>query len=79
MGSNYILPNNGEEIPCAQKGEGVYIYDETGKRYLDGSSGPMTVNLGHGNKEVTEAIAKQMEKISFSYRSQFTNQGSGIY
>lgn len=74
MGSNYILPNNGEEIPCAQKGEGVYIYDETGKRYLDGSSGPMTVNLGHGNKEVTEAIAKQMEKISFSYRSQFTNQ-----
>lgn len=74
METNYIFPDSREKIPSAQKGEGVYIYDEAGKKYLDGSSGPMAVNLGHGNKEVTEAINKQMEEITFSYRSQFTNK-----
>lgn len=73
MLSNYIFPNSGIKNPTAEKGQGIYIYDDKGKRYLDGSSGPMTVNLGHGNKEVTMAITKQMENISFSYRSQFTN------
>ena len=74
MKSNYIFPDSKEELPSAQRSEGVYIYDDKGKKYLDGSSGPMAVNLGHGNKEVTEAITNQMEKISFTYRSQFTNQ-----
>ncbi|MDX9888052.1 MAG: aminotransferase class III-fold pyridoxal phosphate-dependent enzyme [Anaerovoracaceae bacterium] len=74
MGSNYIFPKNGENIPRAQKGQGVYVYDHKGKKYLDASSGPMAVNLGHGNKDVIQAISKQMDNISFTYRSQFTNQ-----
>jgi taurine--2-oxoglutarate transaminase len=52
--------------PIAVKyGEGVYLYDYDGKRYLDFSSGLMNVNIGHGNQRVTEAVAKQMQEISY--------------
>jgi len=52
--------------PIAVKyGEGVYLYDYDGKRYLDFSSGLMNVNIGHGNQRVTEAVIKQMQEISY--------------
>lgn len=62
-----------KELPTAVYGKGVYIYDDTGKRYLDGSSGAVTASIGHGVPEIVEAIAKQAEQISFVYRSQFTS------
>ncbi len=52
--------------PIAVKyAEGVYLYDYDGKRYLDFSSGLMNVNIGHGNQRVTEAVAKQMQEVSY--------------
>ena len=54
------------------KGEGVYVWDSDGRRYIDGSAGPICVNIGHGVKEVAEAVASQMEKISYAHSSHFT-------
>jgi taurine--2-oxoglutarate transaminase len=52
--------------PVAVKyGEGVYLYDYDGKRYLDFSSGLMNVNIGHGNQRVSEAVTKQMQEVSY--------------
>ncbi len=52
--------------PIAVKyGEGVYLYDYDGKRYIDFSSGLMNVNIGHGNQRVTEAVTKQMQEVSY--------------
>ena len=52
--------------PIAVKyGEGVYLYDYNGKRYIDFSSGLMNVNIGHGNQRVTEAVARQMRQVSY--------------
>jgi len=52
--------------PIAVKyGEGVYLYDYDGKRYLDFSSGLMNVNIGHGNQRVTEAVVKQMQEVAY--------------
>lgn len=45
--------------------KGVYFYDRSGKRYLDFSSQLMNTNIGHGDQRVTEAVARQMEKVSF--------------
>jgi taurine--2-oxoglutarate transaminase len=45
--------------------EGVYFYDDTGKRYIDFSSQLMCSNLGHKNKRVIEAITKQAEKLPY--------------
>src|SRR3984957_5303073 len=50
---------------AVQRGEGVYLYDYDGKRYLDFSSGLMNVNIGHGNQRVTEAVTRQMQEISY--------------
>jgi len=55
-------------------GSGVYLYDEEGKKYLDGSSGAVTCVIGHGVKEIIDAMQEQAKKISFVYRSQFTNE-----
>ncbi|MCU7551864.1 aminotransferase class III-fold pyridoxal phosphate-dependent enzyme [Chitinophagaceae bacterium LB-8] len=46
-------------------GEGVYLYDYDGKRYLDFSSGLMNVNIGHGHQRVTAAVAAQMQQVSY--------------
>ena len=52
--------------PIAVKyGEGVYLYDHDGKRYIDFSSGLMNVNIGHGNQRVTHAVMEQMQQISY--------------
>ncbi len=52
--------------PIAVKyGEGVYLYDYEGKRYIDFSSGLMNVNIGHGNQRVTRAVADQMQLVSY--------------
>ena len=52
--------------PIAVKyGEGVYLYDYDGKKYLDFSSGLMNVNIGHGNQRVTDAVMRQMQEVSY--------------
>ncbi|MHB8261558.1 MAG: aminotransferase class III-fold pyridoxal phosphate-dependent enzyme [Bacteroidia bacterium] len=45
--------------------KGVYIYDRSGKRYLDFTSQLMNVNIGHGDQRVTEAVVKQMKEVSY--------------
>lgn len=55
------------------RGRGIYIYDETGKRYIDASSGPVAASIGHGVEEIKEAMARQADKISYAYQLFFTN------
>jgi len=50
---------------CVERAEGVYLYDYNGKRYIDFSSGLMNVNIGHGDQRVTDAVVKQMQKVSY--------------
>jgi adenosylmethionine-8-amino-7-oxononanoate aminotransferase len=53
------------EIPIIVRGDGCYVYDEHGKRYLDGLSGLFCVNAGHGRTELAEAAARQVEELDF--------------
>lgn len=48
-----------------ERAKGVYLYDRSGKRYIDFSSQLMNVNIGHGDQRVTEAVMKQMQEVSF--------------
>ncbi|HEY1653988.1 MAG TPA: aminotransferase class III-fold pyridoxal phosphate-dependent enzyme [Candidatus Tumulicola sp.] len=52
--------------PAIVRGEGVYLYDTDGKRYLDFSAGLVAVNLGHGHPEVAEAIAAQARQLAYA-------------
>jgi adenosylmethionine-8-amino-7-oxononanoate aminotransferase len=53
-------------------GDGVYLFDTDGNRYLDACGGVHVVSIGHGVKEVVEAIQKQASRVSFTY-NQFLN------
>jgi adenosylmethionine-8-amino-7-oxononanoate aminotransferase len=53
------------EVPIITHGEGCYVYDEHGKRYLDGLSALYCVNIGHGRAELGEAAAKQAKELGF--------------
>jgi adenosylmethionine-8-amino-7-oxononanoate aminotransferase len=56
------------------RAEGIYIWDENGKRYIDGCSGAIICNLGHGDKRVLKAMQDQAEQVCFTYRTQFENR-----
>nr|WP_062335491.1 aspartate aminotransferase family protein [Herbidospora sakaeratensis] len=53
------------EVPMIVRGEGAYIYDVNGKRYLDGLAGLFVVQAGHGRSELAEAAAKQAQELAF--------------
>ncbi len=53
------------EIPVIVRGDGCYVYDEHGNRYLDGLSALFCVNSGHGRTELGEAAARQVEELDF--------------
>jgi adenosylmethionine-8-amino-7-oxononanoate aminotransferase len=58
--------------PVAVRGEGVYVWDFEGKRYLD-FSGSAAVNfIGHGVREISDAMAEQARQLEFVHTSQFT-------
>ena len=69
-----IKPILNQHYPVAVKGEGIYLYDRDGKKYIDGSSGAVTASVGHGIREIIDAMTEQAEKVTFTYRSQFTNE-----
>ena len=60
--------------PKISHGQGIYLYDENGKQYLDGSGGPLVVNVGHGRPEVVKAITAQAEKAAYVHAIMFTSE-----
>ncbi len=56
---------NGGHVPVIVRGDGAYVWDDRGKRYLDGLAGLFTVQVGHGRAELAEAAAKQMSELAF--------------
>src|SRR6201987_3767476 len=56
------------EVPIIVRGEGGYVYDEHGKRYLDGLSAVFCVNIGHGRADLVQAGAEEAQELGF-----FTN------
>lgn len=64
-----------DEYHAIDRGEGIYLYDTDGKRYIDASSGPITCSLGHGVTEIAETMKAQAEKAAYVYRFDFTTPG----
>ena len=60
--------------PMISHGEGIYLYDQSGKRYLDGSGGPLVVNVGHGRSEIVEAMNQQAQAAAYVHATMFTSQ-----
>jgi adenosylmethionine-8-amino-7-oxononanoate aminotransferase len=72
---NHVLYGDFTERPIPiVRGQGVYVYDDNGRQYLDAVGGVGVVNIGHGVKEIVDAISYQAQRLAFSYGSHVTNQ-----
>jgi adenosylmethionine-8-amino-7-oxononanoate aminotransferase len=63
--SRHSVYEQGGTVPIIVRGEGAYIFDDAGRRYLDGLSGLFTVQVGHGRRELAEAAQKQAGELAF--------------
>ena len=53
------------EVPVIVRGEGAWVYDQNGKRYLDGLAGLFVSQVGHGRTELADAAAEQARKLAY--------------
>jgi adenosylmethionine-8-amino-7-oxononanoate aminotransferase len=72
---DFVIHRSSGDMPLIERGEGVYLFDREGKRYLDGASGSAAVvNLGHGVDSILEAMHEQGRKVSYFATHVFTNE-----
>lgn len=72
--SHVLLRDLNHAYPIISHGKGVYLFDKSGKRYLDGSAGAMVVSAGHGNEEVVSAISSRLSQVAYVNGMQFTSE-----
>ncbi|PCJ91201.1 MAG: aspartate aminotransferase family protein [Hyphomicrobiales bacterium] len=74
MSSRYVFQRHCHAVlPTAVGGDGVYVIDKDGKRYLDACGGAAVSCLGHSNKNVTAAIKQQLDRLAYAHTSFFTS------
>src|SRR5215475_14307728 len=72
---SFLFPRNfAKEFPVAVGGQGSWIVAQDGRRYLDASGQAAVVNIGHGVKQVAEAMAAQAGHLAFAHTTQFHSQ-----
>jgi adenosylmethionine-8-amino-7-oxononanoate aminotransferase len=57
----------------------VYLYDTTGRRYIDAAGGALVVNIGHGVSDIAETMASQAKRVAFAHATQFTSEPLETY
>jgi adenosylmethionine-8-amino-7-oxononanoate aminotransferase len=73
--SRVVFRDLERDYPVVERGEGIYLYDTKGRKYIDGSGGSSVVtSIGHGNKRVAAVMAEQAETIAFSPAHCFANK-----
>jgi adenosylmethionine-8-amino-7-oxononanoate aminotransferase len=62
--------------PVAARGEGIHLWDATGKQYIDASGGAAVSCLGHGHPDVLAAMHAQLDKLAYAHTSFFTTEAA---
>ncbi len=73
---NVLLRNLARDMPVISHGEGIYLFDTSGKRYIDASAGALVVSVGHGNRRVADAIHAQVSRVGYVNGTQFTSEAT---
>ena len=72
---SHIFPRHTKQLPpTAIRGEGCYLYDDTGKQYLDASGGAAVSCLGHGDQVIIESVKAQLDQLAYAHTGFFTSQ-----
>ena len=89
MAQKHVLPHytkgsawNSDQLATIDRGEGCYVWDTDGNKYLDGLAGLFCTNLGHGRHDLSAAAAKQMDRLGFfpnwGYSNPATTQAASM-
>ncbi|MDA7984595.1 MAG: aspartate aminotransferase family protein [Alphaproteobacteria bacterium] len=73
---SHIFPRGSADLPQAARGDGAYIYDDNGQRWLDGSGGAAVSCLGHGDAAVRDAVKSQLDALEFAHTAFFTSEAA---
>ena len=65
--------------PIAVRAEGSTIWDAGGRAYLDAAGGAIVVNVGHGRRQIADAMADQAARVAYAHGSAFTNDALERY
>jgi len=71
-----LIPSSTRSLPLAVAAKGARIFDEAGLDYIDASSGPLAVTLGHGHPRILAAIVEQFNRVDYAHRTQFRNSAA---
>lgn len=72
---SHIFPRHTKQLPpVAVRGEGCYLYDETGKQYLDASGGAAVSCLGHGDRTIIDAVKVQLDSLAYAHTGFLTSE-----
>jgi adenosylmethionine-8-amino-7-oxononanoate aminotransferase len=72
--THVVHRNMHHEYPVAVRGQGVYLFDETGKQYIDASGGAAVSCLGHSHPDVMTAMRAQLDQLEYAHTSFFTTR-----
>ncbi len=70
----FYAPKGSARPPRVARGEGIYLWDSNGKRYLDATAGAVVANIGHANPRVLAAMTQQASKVTFAYPRFFESE-----
>ncbi|MFO8045337.1 MAG: aspartate aminotransferase family protein [Halomonas sp.] len=73
MTNSPLFYQAGPALPDISHADGVTLWDTRGKHYLDGCAGAISCNLGHGRQDIRNAMLAQLDRVAFTYRTQFEN------
>lgn len=73
------LFRRGASLPVAVSGEGVWVEDAAGRRYLDAAGGAIVVGVGHGDASIVAAMADQAARLAYVHPSAFTTEAVEEY
>lgn len=73
---SHVFGRGAGALPTAVRGDGCYIIDDTGRRYLDGSGGAAVSCLGHSDEGVRAAMHEQLDRLAFAHTGFFTSKAA---
>ena len=75
MSASHVFPRRSDsQLPTAVAGEGCWLIDSSGQRYLDASGGAAVSCLGHSAKPVLDTICQQLQQLAYAHTSFFTTE-----
>lgn len=77
--TGHVFSRAGADAPVVSHGDGTQLFDTAGRRYLDAAGGAVVVGIGHGVREVADAVADQAGRVAYAHGTVFASEALESY